>query len=53
MSGALAVGVQPEGTLAQVALGNELVGGRFVAAQVQKFVTVAHDGLPLLLIQRL
>ena len=53
MAGTLAVGVQPEGAFAQIAFRDELVGGRFVAAQVEKFIAVAHDGFPLFLVQRL
>lgn len=53
MPGALAVGVQPEGAFPQVVLGDQLVGGRFIAAQIQKFIAVADDGFPLLFKQRL
>ena len=53
MPGALAVGVQPEGAFPQVVLRDQLVSGRFIAAQVQKFITVADDGFPLLFKQRL
>ena len=53
MPGAFAVGVQPEGAFPQVVLGDQLVGGRFIAAQIQKFIAVADDGFPLLFKQRL
>lgn len=43
----LAIGVRVNGLLAQQ-FGHILVGGLLVAAQIEKFITVSHNALPLL-----
>ena len=40
-------------SLPQVVLGDQLVGGRFIAAQVQKLIAVAHQTFPGVLEQSL
>ena len=53
MPGALAIGVQPKGGFSEIAFGNQLMSAGFISSKVEKFITVAHDGFPLLFVQRL